>query len=206
MTIYVYPSDRLSTRVLKLLAAAPGPMTVDQMAAALNVADGPERKRLTAIVMNFRNRDRIVQRGRLAGVSGRPGLWTITDAAREAVARGKGRPRPKGAGRPRRGPRGKPKRPDPFALIAGSFPVGNTLWQRAAAVVPRASPDREDLISDLVVAQLEGETDLKAALKRARAARNRALNPHAVVSLDRLMPGTDNLRLIDTLTTEHERA
>lgn len=206
MTIYVHPSDRLSTRVLKLLAAAPAPMTVDAMAFALSVADGEDRARLTRIVMNFRTRGRIVKTERLQGVSGRPALWTITEEAREAVARGKGRPRPKGAGRPRRGPRGKPRRPDPFALIAGSVPVGNALWQRAAAVVPRASPDRDDLISDLVVAQLEGETDLKAALKRARAARNKAMNPHAVVSLDRLMPGTDNLRLIDTLTTEHERA
>lgn len=215
MTVHVDPSDRLSTRVLRLLAVAPGPMTVDQMAVALNLT-GVDRKRLTSVVMNFRTRGRIVQRGRLAGVSGRPGLWTITDAAREALARdtSKGwRPARTRYWNAWRVP--KPdKRPRPrlFKLapetVVGSVPRDNAMWRAAAAVVPRRIPpaERDDLIMDLVVAQLEGETDLLAALKRARRERDKALNSHRTISLDAVVRGTESLRLIDTLTMETERA
>ncbi len=215
MTVYVDPSDRLSTRTLRLLALAPEPMTVDQIAVALNLPAG-DRKRLVSVVMNFRNRGRIVQRGRLAGVSGRPGLWTITEEAREALARDTS-----GGWRPPRTrywnawrvpkPDGRPKvrkfRLAPEAVV-GSVPRDNAMWRAAAAVVPRRFPpaERDDLIMDLVVAQLEGETDLIAALKRARRDRDRVLTSPRTGSLHAVVPGTDHLTLMDTLTTETERA
>lgn len=213
MTVYVDPSDRLSTRVLRLLAVAPGPMTVDQMAVSLNLTTG-ERKRLTAVVMNFRTRGRIVQRGRLPNVSGRPGLWTITEAAREALARDTSKGwRP---ARTRYWNRWRVPKPDKrrkvrqFTLsalpVVGSVPHGNAMWRAAAAVVPRRLPDRDDLIMDLVVAQLEGETDLIAALKRARAARDKPLTSPRTISVDAVVRGTESLRLLDTFTTETERA
>lgn len=90
----------------------------------------------------------------------------------------------------------------------GSVPRDNAMWRAAAAVVPRRLPpaERDDLIMDLVVAQLEGETDLLAALKAARRARDRVLTSPRTGSLHAVVPGTDTLTLMDTLTTETERA
>lgn len=201
--LYVYPSDRLSTRVLRLLAASDTPMTVDQIARALSVGRA-DRKRLGSIVLNFGNRGRLASAGRLSGVSGRPGLWTITPAARAALATGRGRPRPLNAGRRRMTV--VRARSNITTVVRGSLPRRHPLWLKAEAVVSRGLPQhqREDLIADLMLAQLEGQTDLRAALKAVRPRYEGLLSGGRFVSLHRPAGPHGQDRLIDCIPADRE--
>lgn len=202
--LYVYPSDRLSTRVLRLLASSDSPMTVEQIARALSV--GPaDRKRLGAIVLNFGNRGRLESAGRLSGVSGRPGLWTITPAARAALATGRGRPRPMNAGR-RRMTVVRARSNITATVVRGSLPSRHPLWLKAETVVSRGLPQhqREDLIADLMLALLEGQTDLRAALKAVRPRYEGLLSGGRFVSLHRAAGPHGQDRLIDCIPADRE--
>lgn len=186
--IYVHPSDRLSTKVLRLLDRTAQPMTLAAIAEALRLGEADAR-RLSPMLRNFHNRGRVVVAARLTTGTGRPALWAITDAARDALATGRGRPKPAGGWRFPKSPNPKRRRAGgrDAGPVVGIRPVGEPLWDRASAVVPRTIPRalREDLISELIVAQLEGEQDLMAAFRRKRAELCRpAHHERALVSRD----------------------
>lgn len=92
--------------------------------------------------------------------------------------------------------------------VRGSIPWLDPIWSEAQAVVPRWMPqhERDDLISDLVLMRLEGRApDMRAALKVAQAERNLMTGRFKERSIDAVISGTDNLRLIDTFDSEVER-
>lgn len=96
----------------------------------------------------------------------------------------------------------RPDRLDDWAPIRGSVPLLDPLWRAADAVVPHGLPQhlREDLVSDMVVLQLEGFTGtLQEAFKAVRRTHNRLTGAFMERSIFDTVPGTDGLRLIDTM-------
>lgn len=88
--------------------------------------------------------------------------------------------------------------------------AANPLYAAIEAAVPRGLPHdvRADVISQMALDVLEGWLDLADVKKAARqylTAHDRASGRWDHVSLDAPMPGTDDLRMIDTLTTDTVR-
>lgn len=80
----------------------------------------------------------------------------------------------------------------------------NTLFTAAKAAVPKYLDRhaREDIISSIVLAVLEGEideADIPAKAGGYITAYNRGSNHYNTVSIDAVIPGTAKLRLVDTL-------
>ncbi|MBX3543609.1 hypothetical protein [Chelatococcus sp.] len=87
----------------------------------------------------------------------------------------------------------------------------NTLYAVALAAVPRTLPHhvREDVISDLVLAVLEGEiaeADLARVAKSFISKHYRDSGFHTTRSLDAPIPGMDGRTYLDTISTEHAGA
>jgi hypothetical protein len=84
---------------------------------------------------------------------------------------------------------------------------GNAIFQAANAAVPRTLPEhiRADVIAALALGVLERRftiNDLPAEAKREIAAHNRMFDRFKTVSLDAPMPGTDDMRRIDTIAAD----
>lgn len=86
--------------------------------------------------------------------------------------------------------------------------IARDLYREALAVIPASTPPdvREDLAADIVLLLHEGFRGTVAdAFKAARKARNYLTGAFKERSLDAPLPGFDDLTLLDTMTTEHER-
>ena len=86
----------------------------------------------------------------------------------------------------------------------------NAAWAAADAAVPTRLPPhvRDDVISEMVVAQLAGELAASECRRRAPEyvkAYNRMFDSFKTVSLDAPMHGNDDLSLIDVLADDCER-
>lgn len=107
--------------------------------------------------------------------------------------------RPQKAGKP------KPAPPPPLGEGLRRSLSFNGAWAAADRAVSKALPRhvRDDVISDMVVAHLAGELELDAITTAAGAqfvrAHYRQFGSLKTVSLDAPIPGTDGLRLLDTL-------
>lgn len=91
--------------------------------------------------------------------------------------------------------------------VFGAALAANALYATVSAVIPRGMPRhvRDDVISSIVLAVLEGELsqdDIRANAKRYITAYYREYDQFRCVSLDALIPGTDNLRYADILAAE----
>lgn len=83
----------------------------------------------------------------------------------------------------------------------------NPIYAAVAAVVPSRLPDhvRDDAIQSLILAVLEGEialSDVAGHAKRHIGAAYGLMGKFGLKSLDATIPGTDGLRLIDTIPSE----
>lgn len=81
--------------------------------------------------------------------------------------------------------------------------MGDALYSAVFAVVPRYYPRdvRDDIIMEIIVAVLEGrETVASASRKIGSFAPSQYKDHFKTVSLDAVIPGTQNLRLIDTIS------
>lgn len=83
----------------------------------------------------------------------------------------------------------------------------NTLYAAAVAAVPRTLPRdvRMDVVSAIVLAVLEGEfaeADIASEAKRFVTAHYRMFDQFKHRSLDAVIPGTENLRLGDTIASD----
>ena len=94
------------------------------------------------------------------------------------------------------------------ALEALNAALGkNTLYATAAAAIPATLPPhvRDDAIQSLILAVLEGEVSEAAVAKHAKRFISGAwglVSQHGMRSLDATIPGTERLRLLDTLSAE----
>lgn len=84
------------------------------------------------------------------------------------------------------------RKPEFLSIVRSSVPTG----------LPRHV--REDIISSVVLSALEGEIlstpkALKDAIRRFTTAYYRMYDTYKTKSLDAVVPGSDNLRLIDTI-------
>ncbi|MGQ3041431.1 MAG: hypothetical protein ACT6TH_14495 [Brevundimonas sp.] len=98
-------------------------------------------------------------------------------------------------------------RPVAGERIAGSIPVLDPTWASANALVPRGMPDhvRQDVISELVLRRLENPAiDMRAEVKRVLTDYHRLMGTWRECSIDAPVPGTDRLRLIDTIDSSRE--
>lgn len=90
----------------------------------------------------------------------------------------------------------------------GSLPYLEPMYAEARKVVPAGIDDhiREDLISDMVVAMMEGRADtMRDALKLARREYNEVMGVWREKSIDAALPGTENFTLLDVLDGDAER-
>lgn len=83
----------------------------------------------------------------------------------------------------------------------------NTLYAAALAAVPTSLPRhvRDDVISSIVLAVLEGEftqADIAKNAKRFVSAHYRDSEFHSLQSLDAIIPGTEKTRLGDTIRAD----
>lgn len=83
----------------------------------------------------------------------------------------------------------------------------NDLHRAASAAVPDTLPPdiRDDVISEMVVAVLEGSLsaiDVPRAARRFISDHFRSREWRSILSLDAVVPGTDRVRLIDTIAAE----
>lgn len=102
---------------------------------------------------------------------------------------------------------------DTLLMLAGSMaltvvfgPKGKADYEAAKAAVPRwyRPEDREDLINDIVMMQLEGfEGDANEAFNIARARHNKLFDEYRDRPIDAVIQGTDRLRLSDVLSADH---
>lgn len=96
-----------------------------------------------------------------------------------------------------------------YPYVTGRTPEQNLVAQ-VYAMVPKSIPHeiRGDLCQDLIVGVLSGETSVENIpnVIRSYAAKARKIMPDRWrnISIDDVMPGTDNMRLIDTLADESE--
>lgn len=89
-----------------------------------------------------------------------------------------------------------------------------SLYQTACDTVPRYLPRhiRDDVISEITLAVLEGTLaaeDIAKSAKKYLTAWNRDFGSYGTVSLDAVIPGTENLRLYDIIPSQesvHESA
>lgn len=99
------------------------------------------------------------------------------------------------------------RRQEDPALHLNTRLAQNDLYRSANRAVSAGIPQaiRDDVIADIVLAVLEGELDAADISTRARsfvASYHRAARTYQTVSADQVIPGTDNLRIIDRLTNE----
>lgn len=92
----------------------------------------------------------------------------------------------------------------PLGAPSSTVLYQNAIYAAAHAAVPRGLPSdiRDDVISEIVVAVLCGdilESEIAASAKRFVTAFYRQFDRFKTISLDAPIPGTDGLRLIDTL-------
>ena len=91
----------------------------------------------------------------------------------------------------------------------GSLPYLEPMYAEARKVVPAGIDDhiREDLISDMVVAVMEGRADtMRKAFKLARREYNEVMGVWREKSIDVALPGTENFTLLDVLSVSEEPA
>lgn len=86
----------------------------------------------------------------------------------------------------------------------------NAIYAAASAAVHRGMPPdvRDDILSMIVLAVLEGEfpvEEIAAQAKKFISAHYRQFSKFSTVSIDAVVPGTDNLRLIDTLAADDDQ-
>lgn len=81
------------------------------------------------------------------------------------------------------------------------------MYARIRRAVPRHCPSdvRDDIAADISIALLDGELELdeiERSVTRFVSAHYRAREWHEAHSLDAIIPGTDNLRLVDTIAAD----